>query len=569
MSHQTPVAGTPTAETTEAMPPVEEVAGFEVFQERRPPGLLRRFLTTQRHLVGLAVGGAAAHLRGLPRRKRWGPRLLLLRLALLPFRPFASRKVTRLPFPVQLRRRLEALGPTYVKLGQILSLREDLLPRSVTDELKQLLDRLPALPYRRFVELLSRRLDRDALDLFAFIETRPLGSASIGQIHRARLATGEPVIIKMVKPGIRETIQRDVVLLHWLGRFLQLVLARYQPRRVIAEFCHYTLREVDLTLEADNADTFASNFASQPDIVFPRVYRSFSNQDVLVMEFLPGMTPADPRAQRLSAAERDRLVDLGAEAIICMLYRDGFFHADLHPSNLILLSGPRAGFIDLGMVGRFDEELRRTLLYYYYSLVMGDAVSAARYLASLADIDDASDPRGFQREVEEVCRRWRRSSTFEDFSMGRLIMESVAKGARYRMYFPVEMVLMVKAIVTFEAVGHQLKPGVDVAAVTKRHVTSVFLQQFSPVRIARESLRNAPELVDALVRAPLLVTQGLRALDQATRRQPGNPFLGLRGTLFGGFCIVSGSILIALGGPWMVGAALFLLGFILAVRKGS
>ena len=143
--------------------------------------------------------------------------------------------------------------------------------------------------------------------------------------------------------------------------------------------------EVDLSREADNAETFASSFKDQPDIVFPKIYREYCNQNLLCMEFLDGIKPTDAAAERLGQADRERLVDLGAEAIICMLYRDGFFHADLHPGNLIVLPGPRAGFIDLGMIGRFDDQLRRTLLYYYYCLVMGDSENAPRYLAALAD----------------------------------------------------------------------------------------------------------------------------------------------------------------------------------------
>jgi len=185
---------------------------------------------------------------------------------------------------------------------------------------------------------------------------------------------------------------------------------------------------------------------------------------------------------------RERLVDLGAEAIIRMIYKDGFFHADLHPGNLIVLPGPQAGFIDLGMVGRMHDELRRTLLYYYYALVMGDAENAARYLSAAAEPGRGGDPAGFRRDVAEISTRWRRNSNFDSFSLGQLILESVSRGAEYRMFFPVEMVLMVKALVTFEGVGQMLLPGFDVAEVSKRHVRRVFIQQFSPVRLAQEGL---------------------------------------------------------------------------------
>jgi ubiquinone biosynthesis protein len=180
-----------------------------------------------------------------------------------------------------------------------------------------------------------------------------------------------------------------------------------------------------------------------------------------------------------------------------------------------------------------------------------------------------SDLTGFRREVEEVCRRWQRSSTFEGFSLAQLILESVGRGVQFRLYFPVETVLMVKALVTFEGVGHILRPGFDVASVSQAHINRIFLHQFSPMRLAREGMRGAPELMDALVKAPMLVTEGLRLLELTTRRPTENPFAGIRGTLFGGFCMLAGAILLAFGtAPWWVAAILFVVGVLLAIRPG-
>lgn len=557
--------GDPAAGSADAAAP----AGFELLVEHEPPGLVRRVFTTYRHLLGLLFGGLAARLREPSEGRRRGLSYGLLRLVSLLTRPLVARDLVGLPFPRQLRRRLEILGPTYIKLGQILSLREDLLPRAVTDELKFLLDRLPAVSHRRFVELVSAELGRDAGEVFAAIDTVPLGSASIGQVQRARLLTGEEVVLKLIKPGVRETVQRDVVLLRFLGRVLDLVAGRFQPGRVIAEFCHYTLREVDLRIEADNAETFIANFRDQPDVVFPGIHRQYSTRSLLCQDFFDGIRPDTPEARALPEKDRDRIVDLGASAIVRMLYRDGFFHADLHPGNLLILPGPKAGFIDLGMVGRFDDELRRTLLYYYYCLVSGDGEGAARYLAGLAETGGGSDLKGFRRQVAETCQRWYRNPSFDTFSLGQLIMESVAEGGRYRVYFPVEMVLMVKALVTFEGVGHLLRPGVDIANLSRVHVTRALLHEFSPLHLAREGLRGAPELMGALVKAPLLITQGLRALDQATRRRPEDPFSGLRGTLLGGFLLLSAALLagLDLARLWPVSLALFLSGLLLALRR--
>ncbi|MCI0409572.1 MAG: AarF/ABC1/UbiB kinase family protein, partial [Acidobacteria bacterium] len=344
------------------------------------------------------------------------------------------------------------------------------------------------------------------------------------------------------KPGVPETLQRDAKLLRMLGSFLQLFIPQFQPKQLVHEFCNYTLREVDLRREADNAETFAANFDDTPDVVFPAIYRELSDRNVLTMEFLDGLRPDTPEAQALPEDVRRRLTDLGAASIIRMLYQDGFFHADLHPGNLLILPGPQCGFIDLGMVGRMDEELRRTLLYYYFALVMGDAENSARYLAAIAEPGSGSNPKGFVRDVAEIANRWKRSSSFEDYSLGQLILDSVSRGAEYRMYFPVEMVLMVKALVTFEGVGHVLLPGFDVAEVSKRHIRNIFLQQFSPIRLLSEGMRGAPDLVDAMVKMPLLMTEGLRVLEKVAKKPPENPLSGLRGTLIAGSCLVAGAI---------------------------
>jgi len=566
MSKPSPQTTGPDAPVSTGAPPAAAEQDFELYVEVGHKSLLLRLFTIYRHVLGLTFGGLPAYLRSRPRGQRHGLKFWGLRLTSFLTYPFINRKLARQPFPVQLRKRLEALGPTYVKLGQILALRRDVLPLELTDELKNLLERLPALPFQRYVELVSLELNRPVDEMFSWIEPVPMGSASIGQTHRATILDGDSVVIKLVKPGIREIVRQDVMLLRILGSFLQVFLSQYQPKRMIGEFCAYTLKEVDLRNEAESAETFAANFKDMPEVVFPAIYRQFTTESLLVMEYLPGLPPNNPAVQALSSEERDRIIDIGAAAIIQMLYGDGFFHADLHPGNLLVLPGPMDGFIDLGMVGRFDDDLRRTLLYYFYCLVMGDAANAARYLASIAEGGRKSDRKGFRRDVEEICRRWQRDSTFEGFSIAQLIMESVGRAANYRMYLPVEMVLMVKAMVTFEAVGSLLQPGFDVAEVSKPYITQIFINQFSPVRIAQETMRGAPDLVDALIKAPMLVTEGLKVLEQTTQREPENPFAGIRGTVLAGSCLVAGAIVAASHGPWPVWVTFIGAGIILALR---
>jgi ubiquinone biosynthesis protein len=533
------------------------------------PDLARRGRTTLRHISALVFGGYVATVDAS--RKLGATGLFYRSRAFVAFfiRPFLDKDIRELPYPEQLRKRLEILGPTYVKLGQILSLRKDLLPDVVTDELRNLLSDLPPVEFDKIRVIIEDDLGHPVEEIFASIDESPLGSASIAQSHRARLHSGEDVILKVVKPGIRELIYRDSTLLRTTARFLQLIIPRYQPKNVIDEFCEYTVREVEMVLEAENAETFATNFADMPDIVFPKIYPEYSATSVLCMEFLDGLRPDDPAVRDLPLAERQAMIDLGAAAIIRMLYQDGYFHADLHPANMLVLPGPRAGFIDLGMVGHFDPELRHNMLHLFYSLVMEDFERASRYLAAVSRTGPRSDVLGFRTAVKEVARRWRTRATFEDFSLALLMLECFQLGARYRLYFPVEMVLMVKALITFEGVGYLLDPDFNVAEVSERHVGRIFRLEFSPVRLFREAVRAAPDLFDAIFKMPLLVSEGLSVLEERSRKPVHQPFSGTRATIFGGFCLVSGSILLALDGPWVVSLILLVLGLTLPFRRGQ
>lgn len=545
------------------------VGQFRVAAPARPAGIVRRAFTTQRHLVGFLLGALVWHV-DVGRQSdppAHGFVFGLQRAFAVLARRLVDRSLVNEPLSVQFRRRLELLGPTYIKLGQILSLREDLFPPSITAELRKLLDEQPVVPFPICERAIESDLGRPVDSMFLWIDPEAIGSASIAQTHRATTREGDSVILKIVKPGIPEILRRDAALLKALGLLLQPLFGRYQPRRIIAEFSEYTLREVDLRREADNAETFAVNFRSTPEVVFPRIYRQYSGRRVLCMEFLEGIPPNSPAAALIPDDVRDRVIDIGAGAIIQMLYRDGFFHADLHPANLLIMPGPRCGFIDVGMVGRFDEELRRSLLYYYYCLVTGDSEHAARYLAAVAHQGSGADVAGFTREVEDLSRRWIRTPTFHGFSLGRLILESVSRAGHYRMYFPVEMVLMVKALITFEGVGQMLKPGLDIAAISQKHVSGVFMERFALLRMVRETLRAAPEVVDSLVKTPLLIVDGVRALEKSLQTPPPNPLAGVRGAVLSGFCLVAGAILAVFGAPWPAWVLMFVLAMLLALRK--
>ena len=527
-------------------------------------GVVRRFFQIHRHVTGLFMGGIIAYVASLSKERKKGLRSFPSRFVAFLVRPFVKSDLRRLPFPVQLRRRLELLGPTYIKLGQILSLREDILPRMVTDELKKLLYNLPEVPFENILQIIENNLGGNPQSIFISIDEKPLGSASIAQTHKAVTLDGKVVALKVIKPGIRDTVETDIILLKWLGHFLHWTIPQYQPKRLIHEFCSYTAKEVDLENEADNAEVFSANFHDNPHILFPEIYRDYSTRDVLCMEFMDGEKPDSIASSDLTAERKNRIIDRGAEAIIRMLYKDGFFHADLHPGNLLILKNDKIGFIDLGMVGRFEESTRRRMLYYFHALVSGDIEGAARNLTAMARIGKKGDPHGFRRSVSDLLRKFYQHSAYGDFSIGELIINSLSIGARHRIFFPVEMTLMTKALVTYEGVGKMLNPKIDIPGISRKHAISIFQDQFHPANIVRELWRGTPELMDALMRLPRITSDSLNYLeDSVTDRSPKpDPVQGLNSSILSGSCILGGTLAVVQGGPWPLWVGLFGLGII-------
>lgn len=533
--------------------------------ERSSEGFIRRFFAIFKNGTGLLVGAAYT----LIQRERaighnWTLRVILMKIIVAICWPFVDRSLIRQPFPVQFRRRLEMLGPTYIKLGQILSLREDLLPKAITDELKNLLDRLPALPFDRYVERLEEKLLLPIDSFLLELDTVPLGSASLGQTHRAVLITGEEVVLKLLKPNVRQMITNDLRLMRIAGNVAQIFVARFQPKRLVDEFSRYTLQEVDLRNEAANAEIFAANFADQPDVRFPAIYRTYSNEDVLCMEFFRGYKPDAELFDVLTGRQINKAIDLGIGATIQMIFRDGFFHADLHPGNLIIFDDGSVGFIDLGMVGRFDSDMQRRMLYYLYFLVQGDAANAARYLVSMTIPGPKSDPDGFRRSVEELNRRWLRSPNFDEFSLGQLILESVTTAARYHMLYPGEIILMVKSLITLEGVGNVLAPGIDLADAARSHVTKLLYGQVDLRKLVRDGIVVFPEIIEFLYRGPFVLNEAIRFAEKQMKQSNDNPMGILRSTIFGSVTVLSGAIVAAFGGPDWLWWLLMISGFTVA-----
>jgi ubiquinone biosynthesis protein len=250
-----------------------------------------------------------------------------------------------------------------------------------------------------------------------------------------------------------------------------------------------------------------------------------------------------------------------------MIFRDGFFHADLHPGNLVIFKDASVGFLDLGMVGRFDSEVQRRLFYYFYSLVMRDPENAARYLASLTVSGKNSDVDGFRRAVAGLYGRWLRSANFKDFSLAQVILQSVLLAGQYRVQYPSEIILMVKALITLEGAGNLLEPGIDLVEASRRDVRRLLFEQFNPSAIVKASLLVVPELVDILNRSPLVLSEGLKQFESNLRNHNGDRLAGLRMSILAGSCILASAIVFAAGAPWPLWAGLFAIALFGILRR--
>jgi ubiquinone biosynthesis protein len=290
------------------------------------------------------------------------------------------------------------------------------------------------------------------------------------------------------------------------------------------------------------------------------------------MEYFNGIKADENALKKLTADQRRQAIDLGIGAIVKMIYRDGFFHADLHPANLMVFKKPGSkqisvGFIDMGMVGRFTRDMRKRMFYYFYSLVTGDPESAARYLSSLTIPGKGADLEGFRRAATDLYTRWLITPNFKDFSLGQVILQSVLLAGHYHIQYPGEIILMVKALVTIEGVGYIFDPEIDIPSAARKHVRSILLQEFNLLNMLRDSALILPEMVDVLRKSPLILTEGIKVFEANLNKPRPGPWNGARGTLLAGFCLLAGAVLLAFHGPWFVWTALFIVAFLLAIRS--
>lgn len=471
---------------------------------------IRRMLAVNSIIVDLLIDVFISYLyrpRGLRPRS-------FTRRALAGF----VRRIFRRPknfarFPVQFRRTLERLGPTYVKLGQILSLRDDMLPERITLELRKLQSQVPPISYAEAKSVIEQEFNTPIRHIFAEFHETPVASASLAQAHMAKLRNGQKVVVKVQRPGITRLISDDINVMRRLAAIMELIpkLRDYRPAHFVEEFAKYTMRELDFAQEGKHADIFRENFKDWDDIMFPRIYWDYTSRRVLTMEFIEGIKPDDREKLKRLGVNGPRLAARGAQAVLKMLYIDGFFHGDPHPGNMFIVEKNKICLIDLGMIGSFTPETRNNMFLYYYFTVIREFDHATSYLVKLTEPGRKADVAGFRAELAEQIKRWSGAAAFKEYSLGRLIFDTMNIGAKHRLYFHGDLVLSSKCIITIEAVGAILDPKMDLAKVSRPMMEQIFAEQMSFARYGKSILRALPDYLEYAEKIPdqILKTIGM------------------------------------------------------------
>ncbi|QLQ30131.1 ubiquinone biosynthesis protein UbiB [Pseudoxanthomonas mexicana] len=422
----------------------------------------------------------------------------------------------RMDVPTRLRCTLQDLGPTFVKLGQVLATRVDLLPPAWIDELGKLQNAVPALPWDTVLPQLREDLGAEPEAVFARVEHEPLAAASLAQAHRAWLADGSAVVLKIRRPGIRDTVEADLRLLKHLAVIVEKnlpELRRYHPQRIVQQFSASLRRELDFAAECRNAERIAHNFAGRDDIVIPRVYWQWTCERLNVQECLEGVPGRDLAAVDAMGLDRVQLARTGAGLVLKMVLEDGFFHADPHPGNIFYMPDGAIGVIDFGMVGRVTEQRRFQIVRLLHGLVVHDSAAVAEVLADWTEENNDIDEVRLQESADVFVDQYR-GVPLKDLRMGAMLGDVTAMLREHGLSLPADLALMIKAFLTLEGMGRQLDPDFDMASEARPYLERAMLERFAPDVLVRRGRRTLSGLVDLLRDMP----RDVHRLLQSARR---------------------------------------------------
>jgi ubiquinone biosynthesis protein len=451
-----------------------------------------------RHIIEVLIRNGLGFMVEQLALERFVPRFLRRR------RVRADQAVGRASVPERLRHTLEELGATYIKLGQLLSGRADLLPRPYIEELAKLLDAAPPVPAQEIREAIEQELGAPVDEIFAYFGDAPIASASIGQVHRASLADGQEVVIKVQRPGMEATVEADLDLLLRQARFLEKrseTMRDYNLAAIAQELAHSLREELDYKIEARNAERLRLNLEADPRFVVPHVYWSLTSRRVITLEYLDGIQFNQIDRLREAGYDLSWVARTALEAYLQQIFTDGFYHADPHPANLMVVDN-KIGFVDFGNAGYLTPGQKELLGDMFLHLLDQDAGGVARTVVKMGATRGRPSLEAMERDLQRLLMRYWGIS-LEDIRIGEMLAEIFTTAFRHKVYLPSDLALLARTLITLEGTGLALDPEFVVVDAVQPFAEQLVRERLSPLltgKRALRSLRQAADLAQALPR---------------------------------------------------------------------
>ena len=398
---------------------------------------------------------------------------------------------------------LEQLGPTFVKLGQMLSTREDLLPAAWTDELSRLYSQVAPVPFDDLLPQIEQALGRSPFEVFAGLERKPYAAASIAQIHRATLSSGTPVVLKIRRPGIVAKVNADLRILEYLAQLAEREIPearRYRPLDVVAQLRRSLERELDLAVEARNTERFARNFAGDVGVLVPRVYWEWTSSSMNVQERIAGIRGDDVAAIDNAGLDRKAIAARGVDAMLKMILVDGFFQADPHPGNPMCLPGNRIALIDFGMVGRLSPTRRNQIVDLLAGFVRHDEETMLEVLLDWRG-SEAVDEARLAADLGELALDFS-DAQLKDLKIGTLLQRVSAILREHSIVLPADLALLFKALVSLEGFGRQYDPEFRLVDRAEPFLNRAIAERYQPADAWRRGQATLSDFFGLLASMP-------------------------------------------------------------------
>jgi ubiquinone biosynthesis protein len=421
----------------------------------------------------------------------------------------------KLDTPQRIRFAMEELGPTFVKLGQILSTRVDLFPPEWIAEFEKLQDRVPPVPFDKIRAQLTEDLDATPEEVFPYLETEPLAAGSIAQVHRARLNDGSEVILKIRRPDIRPVIEADLRLLARVAEIAENEieeLRHFHPKEVVRQFTLSLRRELDLISECQHMERIAGNFKDNPNIVIAKIYWQWTCERLNVQSFLQGIPGRELDAVEEAGLDRKILAQHGANAVLKMVLEDGFYHADPHAGNVLYLPDNHIAFLDFGMVGHLSEVRREQIIDLLNGMVNKDVTEVTEVLLSWAS-DTNVDTDILAIEIDAFLDSYH-SVPLNQLKLSAMLGDITVILRNHQIALPPDLSMLFKVFITLEGLGRQLDPDFDMVETATPFLKRAVFARFKPEAIAKRGIRNLSSMIEILGGLP----QDLRRLLSAAKR---------------------------------------------------